>query len=49
MAKIYLNEVFHSTSKPMNPSPKTIKAILDFSKALVVVNYKGMQFDSIQN
>ncbi|MBZ9652951.1 hypothetical protein [Psychroflexus montanilacus] len=49
MAKIYLNEVSQSSSRPMKPSAKTIKAILDFSKALTVVNFKNLQFDSIQN
>lgn len=49
MAKIYTNEVFSSASKPMKPSAKTVKAILDFSKALTVVKYKNLQFDSIQN
>ncbi|MFD0933120.1 hypothetical protein ACFQ0R_10975 [Psychroflexus salinarum] len=49
MAKIYTNEVSNSTSKPLKPSAKTIKAILDFSKALTVVRYKKLQFDSIQN
>lgn len=49
MAKIYTNEVFNSTSKPMKPSAKTVKAILDFSKAFTVVKYKNLQFDCIQN
>ena len=49
MAKIYLNEVYKSTSKPMKPSEKTIQAILNFSKAMTVVNYKDLQFDCIQN
>jgi hypothetical protein len=33
----------------MKPSTRTIKAILDFSKALTVITYENMQFDSIQN
>jgi hypothetical protein len=49
MAKIYSTKVINSTSQPMQPSAKTVKAILDFSKALKVVNYKGMQFECLQN
>lgn len=49
MAKYYTNEVSNETSMKMNPSQKTIKSILDFSKALRYVNYKGLQFESIQN
>jgi hypothetical protein len=49
MAKIYSNEVSKQTSKPLRPSSETIKAILDFSMAMRVVNYKHLQFESIQN
>ena len=49
MAKIYSNEVTQNTSKPLRPSSETIKAILDFSMAMKVVNYKNLQFESIQN
>ena len=49
MAKIYSTKVTNSTSQPMQPSPKTIQAILDFSNALKVVNHKGMQFEYLQN
>lgn len=49
MANIYSNEVSESTSKLMKPSQKTIKAILDFSKAITVIQYKDFQFESIQN
>lgn len=49
MAKIYTNELFEFTAKSSKPSAKTIKEILDFSKALTVINYKNLQFDSIQN
>lgn len=49
MAKIYSKEVLNSTSKPMRPSAKTIKSILDFSKAMTVVKYEDLQFEIIQN
>ncbi|WP_019039340.1 hypothetical protein [Psychroflexus tropicus] len=49
MAKIYSNEVSEVTSDSLKPSQKTIKTILDFSKAFSVVNYKNFQFESIQN
>lgn len=49
MAKIYSNEVSELYSKPMKPSAKTIKRILDFSKAFRVVRYKDLEFDSMQN
>ncbi|GAA0761969.1 hypothetical protein GCM10009433_21910 [Psychroflexus lacisalsi] len=49
MAKIYSKEVLNSTSKPMRPSAKTIKSILDFSKAMTVVQYRNLQFENIQN
>jgi len=49
MARIYLNEASQTPSKTMKPSAKTIKSILDFSKAFTVVTYKDLQFDSFQN
>jgi len=49
MAKIYLNEVSEKTSTPLKPSSRTIQTILDFSKSMRVVNYKNLQFESIQN
>ena len=49
MAKIYLNEASRTPSKRMKPSAKTVRVILDFSKAFTVVTYKDLQFDSVQN
>ncbi|WP_205521204.1 hypothetical protein [Psychroflexus aurantiacus] len=49
MAKIYSNEVSEFYSKPTKPSAKTLKRILDFSKAYKLVRYKDLEFDSIQN
>jgi hypothetical protein len=49
MAKIYSNEAFQIPSKRMKPSAKTVRVILDFSKAFTVVTYKDLQFDSVQN
>jgi hypothetical protein len=49
MAKIYSNEAFQTPAKTMKPSAKTVKSILDFSKAFSVVTYKNLQFDNFQN
>ncbi|EMY82238.1 hypothetical protein pgond44_03338 [Psychroflexus gondwanensis ACAM 44] len=49
MAKIYLNEAPQTPSKTMKPSAKTVKSILDFSKAFTVVTYRDLQFESFQN
>ena len=49
MAKIYLNETLRTPSKTMKPSEKTVRFILDFSKAFTVITYKDLQFDSVQN
>jgi|GEM_PF-936927 hypothetical protein len=49
MAKIYLNEGPQTPLKSMKPSAKTVKSILEFSKAFSVVTYKDLQFDSFQN
>ena len=49
MAKYYTEEASKEASMKTKPSQKTIKSILDFSKALNIVNYKGLQFESIQN
>jgi hypothetical protein len=49
MAKIYLNEASRTPSKSMKPSAKTVKSILDFSKAFTVVTYRDLQFESFQN
>lgn len=49
MAKIYTNQLSTPAFKPTKPSAKTIKAILDFSKAFTIVRYKNLQFENIQN
>ena len=49
MAKIYSNEAFQTPAKTMKPSAKTVKSILDFSKAFTVVTYRDLQFESFQN
>ena len=46
MEKIYSEE---QTARLTKTSSETIKFLLDFSKSLRVVDYQGVQFDTILN
>lgn len=45
MAKFYTNAV----SKPLQPSPKTLQTILNYSKAYALLKCKSLEFDFNQN
>lgn len=46
MEKIYSEE---QTARLTKTSPEKIKFLLDFSKSFRVVDYQGVQFDSVLN
>lgn len=46
MEKLYSEE---QTARLTKTSSETIKFLLDFSKSLRVVDYQGVQFDTILN
>jgi hypothetical protein len=45
MEKNYTNSV----SKPLQPSPKTLQTILNYSKAYALLKCKSLEFDFNQN
>lgn len=47
MAKIYSEN--SKTNKIMNPKNENISFILNYSKALSVINYKKMKFETFLN
>jgi len=47
MAKLYTEKPLNSNT--FNPKPETINFLLNYSKALKVAVYKGLNFDSIIN
>ncbi len=47
MAKIYSEN--SKNAKKMNPNDETISFILNYSKALSVINYKKMKFEALLN
>ena len=50
MAKLYTKKLSkNQPSKNLEPSKETLEFLLNYSKALKVTNYKGLQFDNIQN
>lgn len=47
MAKIYYS---HSKNdNKLNPKGETIRFILDYSKALNIIKYKNMEFETLLN
>ncbi|SHG22258.1 hypothetical protein SAMN05444483_106110 [Salegentibacter echinorum] len=50
MAKLYTKKLSkNEPSNKLEPSKKTLDFIMNYSKALKVTNYKGLQFDNILN
>ncbi|MFN2262562.1 MAG: hypothetical protein ABR595_10915 [Psychroflexus sp.] len=49
MAKIYLNELPKQSGQRMKPKRKTVDFILNYSKALKIVNHQKLTFNLIQN
>jgi len=47
MAKFYSENP--RKPKKLNPKEETLRFILDYSKALSVINYKYMKFEALQN
>ena len=47
MAKLYSKKP--KTDLKLNPKDETVSFILNYSKALRVINYKSMKFESLQN
>jgi len=47
MAKLYSENP--KKSQKLNPKEETLRFILDYSKALSVINYKNMKFEALQN
>jgi len=47
MAKIYSEN--SKKIKKLNPKDETISFILDYSKALSVINYQKMKFEALLN
>jgi hypothetical protein len=48
MAKLY-KESFPEPVKPSGPTDKTVQLLLGFSKALSVIRYKNMTFETLNN
>lgn len=49
MTKIYLNPSPSRMVENVEPSEKCIEFLLSYSKALKVIDYKGLQFENFQN
>lgn len=47
MAQIYSKQ--HSDNKKTNPKKETLRFILDYSKALSVINCSNLKFNMLQN
>ncbi len=47
MAKLYSKQPKKNID--LNPKDETISFILNYSKALSVINYKEMKFEALQN
>ena len=49
MTNLYLNPSLIRKAENVEPSKKCIDFLLNYSKSLKIVNYKNLQFESIQN
>lgn len=47
MAQLYSKQ--NSDNKKISPKKETLRFILDYSKALSVINCNGLKFDMLQN
>ena len=47
MAKLYSRK--KPESKKLNPKDETVKFLLDYSKALSVINYNKLKFEALLN
>ena len=47
MAKLYSKKP--KTEIKLNPKDETVSFILNYSKALSVINYKNLEFEALQN
>ncbi|MGR7814173.1 hypothetical protein [Lacinutrix undariae] len=46
MAKLYSKKIIKNN---LNPKEETVNFLLNYSKALSVVNYKQLQFETVLN
>ena len=49
MAKLYTENSSEFEMKNLHPKKETIEFLLNYSKALSVINYKKMKFDTLLN
>lgn len=50
MTKLYLNQSPQKKKvESVEPSKECVEFLLNYSKALKIINYKDFQFESIQN
>ena len=47
MAKLYIEDSKHS--KTLQPKEETVNFLLNYSKALSVINYNKMKFEALLN
>jgi hypothetical protein len=49
MTNLYLNPSLHRRVENVEPRKECIEFLLNYSKSLKIINYKDLQFESIQN
>jgi len=49
MTNIYLNPTLNRKAKKVEPSKECIDFLLNYSKSLKIINFRNLQFESIQN
>jgi hypothetical protein len=49
MTNIYLNPSLNRKAKKVEPRKECIDFLLNYSKSLRIINFRNLQFDSIQN
>lgn len=49
MTNIYLNPSPQKKVEKLEPRKECIEFLLNYSKSLKIINYKNLQFESIQN
>lgn len=49
MTNLYLNPSLERRAKKVEPSKECVDFLLNYSESLKIINYKNLQFESIQN
>ena len=49
MTNLYLNPSLNKKVENVEPRKECIEFLLNYSKSLKIINYKDLQFESIQN